>query len=173
MSIMNANSARVCIGRPPCAFLHPKAQNHLKLSSAARHSVERYIPSRPCLPEIIRPMSVFLIALAAAVALWGFAYKLSLYEPSQSRRSHKSAAKMGLGPERQPVVITNRATYPHSWPAPTPQSDLTIGALPPMGSWQARWTLPETVSVPTGRSLLVGSRSPPSRVLSMQSRLVA
>jgi hypothetical protein len=173
MSIMNANSAMVCIGTPPCAFSPSKTQNHLKLSSAARHSVERSIPSRPCLPDFIHPMSIFLIALAAAVTLWGFAYKLSLYEPSQSNSSHSSVAKMWLGPERQLGVITNPATKPHFWPAPTPQPNLNFGALPPMSSWQARWTLPETVSVPTGSSLLVGSRSPPSHVLLMQNRVVA
>ncbi len=173
MNVAGANSAMVYFGSPPCAFSHSETEKNLKLSSAARPSGERSRASQPCLRDLFRPISTFVIALAAAVTLWGFAYKLSLYEQPQSHPSHLSVVKMWLGPERQPGVITSNATKPHSWPAPTPQSDLTIGATPPISCWQARWTLPETVSVPIGSSFLIGSRSPPSRVRPMRSRVVA
>jgi hypothetical protein len=172
MSIMNANSAMVCNGTTPCAFSHSQTQNHLKLFFVVRHSVEGSISSRPCLPDFIHPMSIFLIALAAAVTLWGWAYKLSLYESPQNHPSHLSVAKMWLGPERQLDGITNHVTKPHSWLAPS-QFDLTIGAMPPIHRWQSPRTLSEAVFASTGSSFLVGSRSPPSRALSMRSRVVA
>jgi hypothetical protein len=173
MSRVRSNSAVDYVNAPPSAFSLVEVLNRRRLHSALRASAEDSVSSRSCIRDLVRPMSVFLIALAAAVALWGFAYKLSLYGPQQNHPSHASVAKMWLGPERQPGLITSHTTKPHSWPKTTSQSDLTIGALSPMGFCQARWTLPETVSLPTGSSLLVGSRSPPSHVPSMQSRVVA
>jgi hypothetical protein len=50
-------------------------------------------------PCIIRPFNLGVIGLAVAVALWSFAYKLSLYHPDQSHPARISVAKMWLGPE--------------------------------------------------------------------------
>ncbi len=57
---------------------------------------------------IMRPVNVGLIGLAVAVALWGFAYKLSLYHPDQNRPARASAAKMWLGPEGALLTSKNR-----------------------------------------------------------------
>jgi hypothetical protein len=173
MSVADTNSAMDFFGSHPFAFARSQTEKHRKLLSAARPNGERSTPSRPYPPDFIRPMSIFLIALAAAVTMWGFAYKLSLYEQPQRHSSHLPVVKMWLGPERQPGMITSNFTKPHSDPAPTLQCDMTIGAMPPINSRQARWMLPETVFVPIESLFLIGSRSPPSRVQPMRSRVVA
>jgi hypothetical protein len=53
---------------------------------------------------IIRPLNLGLIGLAVAVALWGFAYKLSLYRPHQNHPASMSVAKLWLGPDRTVLI---------------------------------------------------------------------
>jgi hypothetical protein len=57
---------------------------------------------------IMRPLNLGLIVLAVAVALWGFAYKLSLYNPDQNRRPTISVAKLWLGPEGTLFIVKNK-----------------------------------------------------------------
>lgn len=173
MTRTNPNSSIVCIGTSSWAFPHSELQARRKLSSPATHWVKGDIKTRSYLPDFIRPTSIFLVALAAAVTLWGFAYKLSLYDSPQNHPSHLSVAKMWLGTERQSGVITGNAATPHFWPAPAPQCDLANDAMPHISFRQVRWAFPATIFIPTGSSFRVGSRSPPSRVLSMRSRVVA
>jgi hypothetical protein len=173
MRVAGVNSAIDYAGTLPSALWPSEVPKRLKPYSSLITCAELSASFRHCLRDLIRPMSVFLIVLAAAVALWGFAYKLSLYEPPQNHPSHLSVAKMWLGPERQPGLITSHATKPHSWSVPSPQSDLTIGTMPPIHGWQFRWPLSEAVPPRTESSFLVGSRSPPSRVQSVRSWVVA
>jgi hypothetical protein len=48
---------------------------------------------------LMRPLSLGLIGLAVAIVIWGFAYKLSLYQPHPSHTAKISVAKLWLGPE--------------------------------------------------------------------------
>jgi hypothetical protein len=57
---------------------------------------------------IMHPVKVGLIGLAVAVALWGFAYKLSLYYSDQNRPAPISVAKLWLGPEGTLLISKNR-----------------------------------------------------------------
>jgi hypothetical protein len=58
--------------------------------------------------DIMRPLNLGLIGLAVAVALWGFAYKLSLYYPDQNHPAPISVAKLWLGPEGTLLISRNR-----------------------------------------------------------------
>jgi hypothetical protein len=58
--------------------------------------------------DIVSPFNLGLIGLAVAVALWGFAYKLSLYHPDQSSQARMSVAKMWLGPEGTSLISKGR-----------------------------------------------------------------
>jgi hypothetical protein len=57
---------------------------------------------------IMRPLNLGLIGLAVAVALWGFTYKLSLYNPDQNHSAPISVAKLWLGPERTLLISMSR-----------------------------------------------------------------
>jgi hypothetical protein len=48
---------------------------------------------------ILQPLNLSLIGLAVAVTLWGFAYKLSLYQPDETHASRSSVAKLWFGPK--------------------------------------------------------------------------
>lgn len=65
--------------------------------------------SEPRLRCILRPLNLGLIGLAAAVAIWGFAYKLSLYQPHSSHSAQTNVAKMWLGPEGTLLTAKSRA----------------------------------------------------------------
>jgi hypothetical protein len=73
--------------------------NHAS-SGSSLHSW-RFIP---------RPLNLGLIGLAVAVALWGFAYKLSLYYPDQNHPAPIGVAKLWLGPEGTLLIAKNRPT---------------------------------------------------------------
>jgi hypothetical protein len=56
---------------------------------------------------ITRPLNLGLVGLAVAVALWGFAYKLSLYNPDQNQPAPIGVAKLWLGPEGTLLISRN------------------------------------------------------------------
>jgi len=49
-------------------------------------------------PQIFRPCALGLVALAIAVFLWGFSYKLSLYNRSSNPTARASVAKLWIEP---------------------------------------------------------------------------
>jgi hypothetical protein len=173
MSMTGANSAMAYRCAVPSAPLSPEVPNGLKQSLSPRTNPEVSATSRLHLRDLVRPMSVFLIALAAAVALWGFAYKLSLYQPSHKHPSQVSVAKMWLGPERQPGLSGIHTTRSHFRAIPSTQLDLALATIPPFPGEQSLWSLSEAEFAATGGSFLFGSRSPPSRIPSMCIRAVA
>jgi hypothetical protein len=88
-------------------------KNHFTAPSAiqanpetARFAVEQLLLC------FMRPLSLALIGLAAAVTLWGFAYKLSLYYPDQNHPAPISVAKLWLGPEGTLLISKNREKCP-------------------------------------------------------------
>jgi hypothetical protein len=88
-------------------------KNHFTAPSAiqanpetARFAVEQLLLC------FMRPLSLALFGLAAAVTLWGFAYKLSLYYPDQNHPAPISVAKLWLGPEGTLLISKNRAKCP-------------------------------------------------------------
>jgi hypothetical protein len=173
MSVAGTNSGIGNVDTFLCAFSPFEAPNRLKRRLALRTSAKHSTSSRSCLRDFIRPMSILSILLAAAVAMWGFGYKLSLYLPVQKHSTQVSVAKMWLGPERQPGLVTSNDTKPHTCLGQSVQPELTIESMPSLSSWQALWAFPEIAFVPTGRHFLTGSRSPPPTVLSMHCRVVA
>jgi len=173
MNVSGASSAVNYVDTLPSALPLQEVLPHLKLRSALRTNAGDSVLSRSCLRDLARPMSVFLIGLAVAVALWEFAYKLSLYGLPRNHSSHVSVAKLWLGPERQPGLIASHITKVPSWPAPSMEFDLVHGTMPPIHGRQARWTLSACFFVPPGSPSLVGSRSPPSSFVSMRSLVVA
>jgi hypothetical protein len=173
MSRVHTNSAVDYVKAPPCAFSLAKVLNRLRLHSAVTISTENSVSSQSCIRDLVRPMSVFLIALAVAVALWGFAYKLSLYGPPQNHPSHASVAKMWLGPERHLGSVASDTTKFHSWPASSTAIDLADGTIPPIDGWQARWKSSEALFFSNESPFRVGSRSPPFPLVSMRSLVVA
>jgi len=58
--------------------------------------------------RMMRPSRIGFVGLAVAVAMWGFAYRLSLYHPDQNRPARTSVAKMWLGPEGTLLASKNR-----------------------------------------------------------------
>ena len=68
-----------------------------------------------------RPCAVGLLALAIAIALWGFGYKLSRYDPHPSAASRASIAKLW---DKRPGSLTTDAlsirlrSHVPSWPQP-------------------------------------------------------
>jgi hypothetical protein len=160
------------VNASPSAFSLAEVLNCLRLHSALTTGTENSVSSRLCICGLVRPMSVFLIALAVAVALWGFAYKLSLYGQPQNHASQASVAKMWLGPERHLGLIASGTNKFHSLPAPPTAIDLADGTIPPIHGWQARCKPSEAFLFPNESPLRVGSRSPPSPLESMRSLVV-
>src|ERR1035441_2387375 len=61
---------------------------------------------------LMRPLSLGLMCLAVAVAIWGFEYKLSLSHPRQSPSTKASVAKLWLGPEG--TLLTAKRSEEHT-----------------------------------------------------------
>jgi len=173
MNFKGANSVMIYRSATHSLFSLSEVPTRLEQSLSFRTNAEDPMTSRSCLRDLVRPVSVFLITLAAAVALWGFSYKLSLYETSRKHSSHVSVAKMWLGPERQLGLSGSPSTRASSGTASSTQVVLALGTTHPILGEQSRWSLSETVAASTARSFLFGSRSPPSRIQSMRSLAVA
>ena len=173
MNVTGANSVIVYRGAPRLPFSPSEGANRPRRPLPLKTSPQDSLTSRSHLRNLVRPMGVLFIALALAVALWGFGYKWSLYQSPLNHPLQVSVAKMGLGPERQPSLSGNNATRFHFGPAPSTQIDLAIAARPTSRSGQSRWPLSEATFAATGVSFQSGSRSPPSRILSMRSLVVA
>jgi hypothetical protein len=157
MSVTGANSAMVYRCAVPSASLSPEVPNWLKRTLSLRTNAEVSVTSRLHLCDLVRPMSVFLIALAVAVAVWGFAYKLSLYQPPHKHPLQVSVAKMWLGSERQPGLSAIHTTRSHFGPTPSTQLDSTISPMPPFHSEESRWSPSQAEFAATGGSFLFGS----------------
>jgi hypothetical protein len=87
---------------------------------------------------LMRPLSLGLIGLAIAVAIWGFAYKLSLYQPHPSHSAKASVAKLWLGPEGN--SLTAKSPKAHL----QPRGNLDVAFVPqpsiPLYSRNGTWT---------------------------------
>ncbi len=97
----------------PDTFVHAE---HLGPHSAKR-SINRRAGAAwpPAWRWFLRPLNLAIVGLAAAVATWGIAYKLSLYQPHPSHSSQTEVAKMWLGPERTLLIAKSRPK-PHAQP---------------------------------------------------------
>ncbi len=111
---------------------------------------------------IMRPLNIGLIGLAFAVALWGFAYKLSLYQFRQNPSSQISVMKMWLGPEGPSAAVRNRAnSNSHSKSTLEPFSTCKARSSP--ASRNGTQTAPEVAFATRCRSTICTPRSPPSQ----------
>jgi hypothetical protein len=113
----------------------------------------------------MRPLRLALVGLAVAVALWGFAYKLSLYRSDQNRAFHVNVAKMWLGPEGSSAAAVNRsATQPSPGQAPQPAL-LSQAILTPRLRCESR-SNPDFAFTAGSPTSVIGSRSPPLGICS-------
>jgi hypothetical protein len=108
----------------------------------------------------MRPLRLALVGLAVAVALWGFAYKLSLYRSDQNRSFPVNVAKMWLGPEGSSAAAVNRSATQAS-PGQAPQPALLSQAILRPRSRCESWTNPDFAFTAGSPTSVVGSRSPP------------
>jgi len=117
--------------------------------------------SEPRLRRILRPLNLGLIGLAAAVAIWGFAYKLSLYQPHSSHSAQTNVVKMWLGPERTLLTARGRPKS-HLLPTGTLDSALKLQIKTPADTCRSLWTL--SIDATAGRTPFTRSlpRSPPA-----------
>jgi hypothetical protein len=110
--------------------------------------------------DLMRPLRLALVGLAVAVALWGFAYKLSLYRSDQNRSFPVNVAKMWLGPKGPSAAAVKRsATQPLQGHASHPV--LRSAAVLTPRSQREPLSNPDfdfTAGTPTS---VAGSRSPP------------
>jgi len=87
---------------------------------------------------VIRPLNLGLIGLAIAVALWGFAYKLSLYHPHRNHTARTYVAKMWLGPKGASAAARTPArhcSYPEATLKPIPPFQARAVSASNNGSW--------------------------------------
>jgi hypothetical protein len=114
------------------------------------------------LRSILRPLNLCIIGLAFAVALWGFAYKLSLYQPHQNHSSQISVAKMWLGTEGASAAARNRVK-PHSYSKTTPELFPFYQDKSTPASHKEFQAVPEAVVITRVRTSSFKPRSPPSQ----------
>ena len=106
-------------------------------------------------------LKIGLIGLAVAVALWGFAYKLSLYLPFQGGYSRTSIAKMWFGPEELSAADANRRTS-QSHKESLPQAALNGQRKCTTGSPHEPLPALECGRTAANQPSLLSSRSPPT-----------
>lgn len=109
----------------------------------------------------IRPCSLGLIALAVAVFLWGFGYKLSLYHVHPNPFSHISQAKLWIEPRNARTVA---GVMQKAKAEPAPCADSLAVTTPAAGlcdAGRAEIAAPGAPSQPVSGSPLP-SRSPPA-----------
>lgn len=111
--------------------------------------------------RVKKPCAVGLIALAIAVALWGFGYKISLYSPRLDPASRASVAKLWVerrGPSTTPGIHL------------TPRLRTTADSQPPLLFACLKFTRMEffelftgfsVARVPANIAFLLPARSPP------------
>jgi hypothetical protein len=108
MRLQTDNRPVMCSDRLFC--VHPIVQRE---DGDARSGIADVKPASIGFPVykwryVMRPFNLGLVGLAVAVALWGFAYKLSLYHPDQTSQARMSVAKMWLGPEGTSLISKGR-----------------------------------------------------------------
>ena len=114
------------------------------------------------LRSILRPLNICLIGLAFALALWGFAYKLSLYQPHQNHSSQINVAKMWLGTEGTLAAARNRIK-PHSYSKTKLEPFLIFQDKSSPASHNELHAVPEAAVVTRDRTSSFKPRSPPSQ----------
>jgi len=109
---------------------------------------------------IMRPVNLGLIGLAVAVALSGFAYKLSLYYPDQNHPAPISVAKLWLGPEGTLLISKNgpKCQVQQRWSL---DSVLTRQAETPPEAHSRTLAVPDAAVFGRERSSDCAPRSPP------------
>lgn len=112
---------------------------------------------------IMRPLNLGLIGLAIAVAIWGFAYKLSLYQPHPNQSAQTTVAKMWLGPEG--TLLNARIPKSHLQPRGNLDAVLKPQVLSPLDARNGTWTA-SNVAVAVRKSFTdYPPRSPPAPVV--------
>jgi hypothetical protein len=114
------------------------------------------------LRSILRPLNICIIGLAFAVALWGFAYKLSLYQTHQNHSSQISVAKMWLGTEGASAAARNRVK-PHTYSKTTLKPFPNYQDKSSPASHNELQAVLEAAVVTRGRASSIRPRSPPSQ----------
>jgi hypothetical protein len=113
------------------------------------------------LPRILRPATLAFIGLALAVALWGFGYKLSRYNPNPDVSTKASVAKLWdkhhlLSADSAPTV---RVIPAQSFDVSLLAALITLQNTPRI----LEYCTPEQQSLPSGSfKALLPLRSPPS-----------
>ncbi len=120
--------------------------------------------SEPRLRHILRPLNLGLIGLAAAVAIWGFGYKLSLYQPHLNHSAETNVAKMWLGPEGTLLTAKSRAKS-HLQPRGNLDVALTPQTSIPLYTRNRTWTAPISAFAVKTFFTDCPSRSPPNKVI--------
>lgn len=113
------------------------------------------------LPRILRPATLAFIGLALAVALWGFGYKLSRYNPNQDVSTKASVAKLW---DEHHTLSADSAPTVRVIPAQSVDVHL-LAALPTLQSTPRvlGYCTVEQQSLPSGPfKALLPLRSPPS-----------
>jgi hypothetical protein len=83
-------------------------KSHLTAPSAIQSNPETARFAVEQLLCFMQPLSLALIGLAAAVTLWGFAYKLSLYHRHAAPLANASVAKLWIDPNGASVAAPSR-----------------------------------------------------------------
>ena len=115
------------------------------------------------LPGLLRPLSLGLIGLEVAVAIWGFAYKLSLYQPHLSHSAKASVVKLWLGPDGNSLTAKSPKSHLQ------PNGNLDLSFVPqnsiPLNTRGTIWSALGVVAV--SKEIFTDSppRSPPTEVI--------
>jgi hypothetical protein len=115
------------------------------------------------LRRIMRPLNLGLIGLAVAVAIWGFAYKLSLYQPHPSHSAQANVAKLWLGPKGTFLTAKSRPKS-HLQPKGTLDAALTPQVITPHVTRNGTWTVSNSVVANRQFFADCSPRSPPAEV---------
>jgi hypothetical protein len=112
----------------------------------------------------VLPLSIGLLGLALAVALWGIGYKLSLYRPHPTSSVRAGAAKLWVGPRNSGCIQGSRtkATTP---PASNSQLLSAKNSTPLYSTGRAPHFSTTAADGSRFRLLLGTLRSPPPRYL--------
>jgi hypothetical protein len=171
MRLSDAKSTKDYVDTFPCEYSASETANLSEETSIATGKSEVSTFYKVYLHCLIRPLSLCLIGLAVAVVLWGFAYKLSLYEPANKHSTQICVAKMWLGPEQHAGILSTSGSMDRLYPGMTPPFELAIGAVPSLSRWQELPAFAEATFLPACSHFVVAARPPPSRMRLMHCQV--